>query len=452
MTKKLFSVFLLAGSFAFAQVGVNTQTPQATLDVVGNPTDTAKYDGIIAPRITGDQLKLKTYSSSQTGALVYVTSADSGPSGQTLEVTSPGYYYFDGTLWKLATGNDWHTTGNTGTVPGTNFIGTSDDKALMFKVNNTIGGFIDNVDPTASSTNGGNTALGKNALASSYNVSKENTAIGNAALFSLDNTTTNYWNTAIGAGAMKNSIATRWNTAIGANALANLNTGNRNIAVGISSLSAVGMTGSFNVAIGSNASDKITSGNQNIAVGLTPLNSLTSGSGNIGLGYFSGLGLTTGNNNIAIGQQTQVFNVTGDGQINIGNVLFGSGASSNSAVDPSKKIGVNLSAAPHSTLQVGGSLSMAYATPNSGNVLLDETYYTVRVFNGNTGITLPDASTCKGRIYILIGSNGISTKNISVSGGSGIYDDVTNTSITSISSNQRIQIQSDGTGWIVIGR
>lgn len=96
MTKKLFPVFLLAGSFAFAQIGVNTDIPQATFEVVGNPTDNTKFDGIIAPRITGDQLKTKTYTSSQTGALVYVTAADSAPSGQTLDVTSSGYYYFNG--------------------------------------------------------------------------------------------------------------------------------------------------------------------------------------------------------------------------------------------------------------------------------------------------------------------------------------------------------------------
>ncbi|GAB0155529.1 hypothetical protein CHRYSEOSP005_07900 [Chryseobacterium sp. Alg-005] len=109
MTKKIFPVVLLTGSFAFAQVGVNTTSPQATFDVVGNPSDITKYDGIIAPRITGDQLKAKTYSSLQTGALVYVTVADSAPGGQTLEVTSPGYYYFNGDTainkWiKLSTG------------------------------------------------------------------------------------------------------------------------------------------------------------------------------------------------------------------------------------------------------------------------------------------------------------------------------------------------------------
>lgn len=96
MTKKLFPALLLVGSFTFAQIGINTEIPNATFDVVGNPTDANKLDGIIAPRISGDLLKVKTYTAAQTGALVFVTAADSSPSGQTLDVTSPGYYYFNG--------------------------------------------------------------------------------------------------------------------------------------------------------------------------------------------------------------------------------------------------------------------------------------------------------------------------------------------------------------------
>lgn len=96
MTRKLFPALFLVGSFTFAQVGVNTENPNATLDVVGSPADNTKFDGIIVPKITGDQLRAKTYTQSQTSALVYVTTADSAPSGQTLDVTLPGYYYFNG--------------------------------------------------------------------------------------------------------------------------------------------------------------------------------------------------------------------------------------------------------------------------------------------------------------------------------------------------------------------
>jgi hypothetical protein len=106
MLRKLFPALLLVGPFGFAQVGVNTSLPNATLDVAGNPTDTSKLDGIIAPRITGDQLNAKNYTSLQTGALVYVT-ATGALSGQTADVNSVGYYYFNSDLnkWvKLNTG------------------------------------------------------------------------------------------------------------------------------------------------------------------------------------------------------------------------------------------------------------------------------------------------------------------------------------------------------------
>ena len=84
---------LMISVAAFSQVGIDTDTPQATLDVVGKPADASILDGIIAPRIEGAQLRAKTYTSSQTGALVYVTLADTAPTGQTIDVTAPGYYY-----------------------------------------------------------------------------------------------------------------------------------------------------------------------------------------------------------------------------------------------------------------------------------------------------------------------------------------------------------------------
>ena len=52
------------------QVGINTQTPETTLEVVGKPNDISHYDGIIPPRITGNQLAAKTYSSAKQGAVV----------------------------------------------------------------------------------------------------------------------------------------------------------------------------------------------------------------------------------------------------------------------------------------------------------------------------------------------------------------------------------------------
>lgn|GEM_PF-4170083 len=48
MIRKLFPALLLVGSFSYAQIGINSENPNATLDVTGNPGDPFKFDGIIA--------------------------------------------------------------------------------------------------------------------------------------------------------------------------------------------------------------------------------------------------------------------------------------------------------------------------------------------------------------------------------------------------------------------
>ncbi|UHO40575.1 hypothetical protein H5J24_11810 [Chryseobacterium capnotolerans] len=101
---------------AFSQVGVNTTSPQATFDIVGMSTDITKTDGLIAPRLKGSELKTKDglYSTAQTGAIVYITEAlaSTGTTAKTANVTTVGYFYFDGTLWqKLTYGTFTETDG-----------------------------------------------------------------------------------------------------------------------------------------------------------------------------------------------------------------------------------------------------------------------------------------------------------------------------------------------------
>lgn len=107
MKKYISSIFLLGCSvIIFGQVGINTNTPAATLEVVGKPATATAIDGVIVPRLTGSQLRDKNavYTSVQTGALVYVTAADSAPAGQTVNVTAPGVYYYDGSAWQNSAG------------------------------------------------------------------------------------------------------------------------------------------------------------------------------------------------------------------------------------------------------------------------------------------------------------------------------------------------------------
>lgn len=87
-----------------AQVTIGTlDTPNATLDVRSKSADIAIPDGIIAPKLTGAQLSAKdgAYGNPQDGALVYVTAATGSPSGKTINVNAPGYYYYNAAagLW-----------------------------------------------------------------------------------------------------------------------------------------------------------------------------------------------------------------------------------------------------------------------------------------------------------------------------------------------------------------
>ncbi|KMQ59501.1 hypothetical protein ACM46_20655 [Chryseobacterium angstadtii] len=142
-------VLMISGSFAFGQVGINTDKPQSTLDVAGNGASAVAKDGIIAPRVTLQQLTAKTagtYSGSQTGAIVYVTevTAGTGPSSaQTVEIASTGYYFFDGTLWKKiggssASDNIYNTngtlTGNRVVTQGANTLAFNGNAVNAFSV------------------------------------------------------------------------------------------------------------------------------------------------------------------------------------------------------------------------------------------------------------------------------------------------------------------------------
>ncbi|MDR2237938.1 MAG: hypothetical protein LBE92_17575 [Chryseobacterium sp.] len=144
MKNKLFLLGVLPLSiYVGAQVGINTPSPDATLDVVGFPANTAKLDGIIAPRLSGAELRAKNYGNSQKGAMVYVTEADTAPAGQTINVNNTGYYYFDGNSWVKQKGTDWGISGNPvneiitsaetlGTAPqSANYLGTKGPDANL---------------------------------------------------------------------------------------------------------------------------------------------------------------------------------------------------------------------------------------------------------------------------------------------------------------------------------
>ncbi|UOU99811.1 hypothetical protein MUU74_07630 [Chryseobacterium daecheongense] len=221
MKNKLLTLAVLSTAFlANAQVGINTSQAAATFDVVGFPSINTKADGMIAPRLTGDQLRAKStaYTASQTGAIVYVTVADSAPAGQTINVTVPGYYYFNGTVW-IRNGADWHITGNEdaeiatvaetlGNAPASvNYLGTkgaTDDLILVtggrthgvLDGNGSLKGGNSNTSAPFSSLSWGSNNTISNATSSSIALGRSNTVSASAANFpgvaiGANNTATN---------------------------------------------------------------------------------------------------------------------------------------------------------------------------------------------------------------------------------------------------------------------
>ncbi|WP_144282952.1 hypothetical protein [Chryseobacterium echinoideorum] len=127
MKKCIIALSTFTSSLIFSQVGINTENPHATLDVKSSPSDLTKTDGIIAPKVTGNELKAKDglYTSQLQGTVIYATSAANPTSIKTVNVTQEGYYYFDGSRWmkfstgsSVASGNDINLYKDNGSLTG----------------------------------------------------------------------------------------------------------------------------------------------------------------------------------------------------------------------------------------------------------------------------------------------------------------------------------------------
>ncbi|MCT4698250.1 hypothetical protein [Tenacibaculum haliotis] len=92
----------------------------------------------------------------------------------------------------------------------------------------------------------------------------------------------------------------------------------------------------------------------------------------------------------------------------------------------------------NSTLQIKGSVSKSILT-TTNNLTLNEDHYSI-IINGNHTITLPNASTCEGREYIL---KNITSNNINISN----YRNLSNINANSIGSNTTLKLQSNGSIW-----
>ena len=324
---KVFLLCLCTISYAQNGIGIGTSIPKALLDVYSN--DVSK-GGILIPRYNADDLSNIILTADQNSMLVYITSPLSIASNGICElITTTGFYYYDHNVAKFLKigSNDfkgWSTNGNDD-ITATNFLGTTTDSPLNFKINNVNYGVL---------TSNSNIGIGDSALLSySQGVTEQNVAIGR---YGLMNIKTGKYNVSLGSKNMMNSDATSHNVAIGYETLNNVagNGSGFNIAMGYQSLTngttvinniSIGrsalnklVTGANNIAFGMSTLGKSTSGNDNFALGHNSLSNIVSDSYNLAIGNNSLQNLTSGTNNIAIGSESNL-TLNSDNTVIIGN-------------------------------------------------------------------------------------------------------------------------------------
>ncbi|MBL7697862.1 MAG: tail fiber domain-containing protein [Chitinophagaceae bacterium] len=228
----------------------------------------------------------------------------------------------------------WSTTGNSGTEPDSNFIGTTDKNPLKFRVNNSSAGEINPLNNNTTlglfagfqlGSSQGNTAFGANALEIHYK-GNNNTAIGWG---SLPNDTVGSANTAVGAGSLGSNESGNRNCAFGVSALVGNTTGYENCAIGYLSITGSGRLGSAppggyqNTAVGTRSMQQNDFGNKNTAVGADALASNWAGGQNTAIGTQS-LHYNRESNQTAVGYQSLYSNINGQNNTSVGyQALYG---------------------------------------------------------------------------------------------------------------------------------
>jgi len=252
---KIVLIVFFITSFSFAQIGIGTTTPNASLDIVASSQSApANTDGVLIPRI--DEFPGINPGANQDGMLVYATGSGT---------PTKGFYYWDnGTAsWIIVSGS-----------------GAS-------KVDDLTDGKSDN-DGTQ---DGSSVFLGVNTGLNDDSTDNKNVGIGFEA---LKTNSTGQFNIAIGYNSLKSNATGITNTAVGVNSLMSNANGNYNTSIGGASL-VYNTQGNGNSAIGYGSLFNNITGGNNTALGYNSGRNNSSGTGNVFIGYRSGEGANGSN-------------------------------------------------------------------------------------------------------------------------------------------------------------
>lgn len=205
-------LFLLIGFSVFAQVDTLKQPATIGQDNRNQRTGRGLQIGRPQlPEVDTCEIWSKLFIPANAGAGKVLTSNGIGLA--TWQPSSGGGIAVSDSAWML--------TGNSGTNPTVNFIGTIDNVALVFRTKNQYSGVIDPIN--------GNTVFGKEAY--NYTVAgMGNTAVGAATLGNLTSSANN--NTAIGFNIGQLLTTGNNNTLIGVDSDTDNDTANNAIALG----------------------------------------------------------------------------------------------------------------------------------------------------------------------------------------------------------------------------
>jgi hypothetical protein len=296
--KKFFLFWLMAcciNLLVFSQnVAINSTGSSPDASAMLDVQSTSK--GLLIPKMTLAQRNAITNPA--TGLFIFQIDG------------TPGFYYNSGTpaapLWIAITTSvtGWNTTGNIGTTPSTNFIGTTDNQPLVFKVNNFHAGRIDPLTYNTFLGYGSGEAIPTgyfNSFFGSMSGKVNTTGTDNSFFGYLAGTanTTGSYNSFFGRSAGLSNTTGLGNSSFGVNAGALNTVGQANSAFGFSA----GMNNQSvnNSMFGESAGYSTTAGFANSYFGARSGYSNVQGTDNSFFGYSAGYNNVTGSENAALG-------------------------------------------------------------------------------------------------------------------------------------------------------
>ena len=220
-------------------------------------------------------------------------------------------------------------------------------------------------------------------------------------------------------------------------------------------------SGTNNTFIGVTSGSLNSSGSNNTFIGYQSGNANTISNDNTFIGHNSGL-VSTGAQNTFIGSQSGLANTTG-----AANIFIGYLAGSQNTISSNKLyiantntttpliggdfstpgVTINKTPTPTSRLDINGSIALP-VTATSIGLTLDITHFWIKGTSGVGGITitLPDATTCTGRVY-MIQKVDVAATNITITpaGAQTINGAASKTIGTQW---QTAEIISDGSNWV----